>query len=683
MLHQSYDPLLVVVSILVASLAGYAALDLSARVAGASRTASRIRWVAASAAAMGIGIWSMHFVAMLALDVGVPIAYDVSLLLLSVAVAVSASAITFTAAFSRRVSTARLGLASLAMGPAIAGMHYIGMAAMRMPATVHYRPGLVALSVVIAVGASFAALLLARHFRQTLPGSPAPKIGASILMGAAVYGMHYTGMIAARFTPGADSATAMQSGVIASEALGWAIAVGAMLIIGLAVFAGIAERRLDAANRVAQEATRERARVVETLHQIGQSLASELDLQRIVQSVTDAATQLTGAQFGAFFYNLVNDAGEAYTLYTISGVPREAFERFPMPRNTPVFAPTFYGEGVVRSDDITRDARYGRMAPYHGMPDGHLPVRSYLAVPVISRSGAVLGGLFFGHEEVGVFQASHEQLATGIAGWAAVAMDNARLFEAEQRARVEAERANRAKSDFLAVMSHELRTPLNAILGYTDLIIAGASGEVSESVQGKLQRVGLSARHLLSLIEEILTFSRLEAGEEKVDITTVDVAEMLGEIQALMEPQALAKGIRFECRAPEGRISLESDVKKIRQMLLNLVSNAIKFTDHGHVSAIAELVGDDVRFVVTDTGHGVSPAHLERIFDAFWQVEGSATRAAGGTGLGLTVSRRLARLLGGDITVDSELGRGSTFTLTLPRVQRSAEQRAATAMATV
>jgi GAF domain-containing protein len=210
---------------------------------------------------------------------------------------------------------------------------------------------------------------------------------------------------------------------------------------------------------------------------VGSALISELDLSALVQMVTDEATRLTGAQFGAFFYNVLDEAGESYTLYSISGASREIFSQFPMPRNTHVFEPTFRGTGIVRSDDITNDPRYGQSPPYYGKPEGHLPVVSYLAVPVITRAGEVLGGLFFGHEERGVFDERHERLAVGIAGWAAVAIDNARLYEGERRARTdaesarrEAELANKAKTEFLATMSHELRTPLNAIAGYVDLL---------------------------------------------------------------------------------------------------------------------------------------------------------------------------------------------------------------------
>ena len=188
----------------------------------------------------------------------------------------------------------------------------------------------------------------------------------------------------------------------------------------------------------------EEAQILELLNKVGTAVAAELDLERAVQIVTDAATELSGAAFGSIFYNVIDENGEAYTLYTISGVPREAFSKFPMPRNTAVFGPTFSGEGVVRSDDITLDPRYGRNAPYRGMPEGHLPVRSYLAVPVKSRSGEVLGGLFFGHPEIGVFGERAERILAAIAVQAGIAIDKAQLYRAAQdeiarRERVEAE----------------------------------------------------------------------------------------------------------------------------------------------------------------------------------------------------------------------------------------------------
>nr|WP_062338211.1 GAF domain-containing SpoIIE family protein phosphatase [Herbidospora sakaeratensis] len=189
------------------------------------------------------------------------------------------------------------------------------------------------------------------------------------------------------------------------------------------------------------ERLQEETRLVETLHEVGRALAADLDLPRIVRTACDAATSLTGAAFGSFFYNVYDMNGESYFLYVLSGVPRSAFEGFPMPRNTKVFDPTFQGEGVIRMHDVRADPRYGQNPPYHGMPKGHLDVRSYLAVPVISPSGEVLGGFFFGHPEVGMFTARHEQLASGVAAQAAVAMDNARLYQRHRDAAVELQRS--------------------------------------------------------------------------------------------------------------------------------------------------------------------------------------------------------------------------------------------------
>jgi serine phosphatase RsbU (regulator of sigma subunit) len=179
----------------------------------------------------------------------------------------------------------------------------------------------------------------------------------------------------------------------------------------------------------------------EMLNRVGQAISARLDLDEIVQLVTDSATAVTGAQFGAFFYNVLDEHGAAFQLYTLSGAPRQAFERFPMPRATAIFAPTFNGEGPLRIKDVRADPRHGHNPPFNGMPKGHLPVHSYLAVPVKMSDGEVVGGLFFGHSEVGVFDAEAERLATGIAAQAAIALENARLYDAAQR---EIERRKRA-----------------------------------------------------------------------------------------------------------------------------------------------------------------------------------------------------------------------------------------------
>ncbi|SDR41948.1 PAS domain S-box-containing protein [Paraburkholderia fungorum] len=239
---------------------------------------------------------------------------------------------------------------------------------------------------------------------------------------------------------------------------------------------------------------REESRTLEILNRVGSTVAAELDLKRAVQIVTDAATELTGAAFGSFFYNVLDEQGGSYMLYTLSGVPQDTFEKFPMPRNTGVFAPTFGGEGIVRSDDITKDPRYGHNAPHRGMPEGHLKVRSYLAAPVQSRNGEVVGGLFFGHPESGVFTERAERIVAGIAAQAAIAIDNARLYEAAQREIAERTRAQNALRDLNETLE---RRVIEAVTDRDRLWELSEDLLVVADIEGRLQRVSPSWSSML------------------------------------------------------------------------------------------------------------------------------------------------------------------------------------------
>ena len=248
----------------------------------------------------------------------------------------------------------------------------------------------------------------------------------------------------------------------------------------------------------------------------------------------------------------------------------------------------------------------------------------------------------------------------------AMAVDNSRLHEAERRARAEAEAANQAKSDFLAIMSHELRTPLTAVVGYTELLADEVVGPVNETQRDHLARVRASSEHLLMLIEDILSFARIEAGREHVRIEDFGLAALLEQASVIVRPLAEKQGIDFMLAGHGSRAVLRSDPQKVRQIIINLLANAVKFTASGHVRLSARVVGDRVEFEVSDTGPGIAMEHLERVFDAFWQVDQRMTRKTGGTGLGLSVARQLARLLGGDVSVRSVIGQGSVFTVDLP-----------------
>jgi signal transduction histidine kinase/CHASE3 domain sensor protein len=286
-----------------------------------------------------------------------------------------------------------------------------------------------------------------------------------------------------------------------------------------------------------------------------------------------------------------------------------------------------------------------------------LQIKSALIVPMIAR-GRTLGALTLISTQEGRHYGDADlTLAMEIATRAAIAIDNAQLYRSTLA-------ASEAKSTFLATMSHELRTPLNAIIGYQSLLKEGIDGSLNESQLVQLSRIRAGADHLLSLIDEILTYSRVEAGKEVVRLDEAELRPIVDDAVTMVTPLAKAKRLNVRVDVPDAR--LVTDAGKLRQILVNILSNAVKFTDRGEITLRARLNGDEARFSVSDTGLGIATENQQRIFEPFWQVEQSSTRRAGGTGLGLTVSRSLARLLGGEVSVESKLGDGSIFTLTLP-----------------
>ncbi len=404
---------------------------------------------------------------------------------------------------------------------------------------------------------------------------------------------------------------------------------------------------------------RENAEVTETLNNVGTIVASDLDRDKVVQAVTDAATELTTAGFGAFFYNVLNESGEAYTLFTISGVPREAFAGFPMPRNTEVFAPTFKGTGLVRSPDITKDPRYGHNAPYHGMPPGHLPVRSYLAVPVKGRSGDVVGGLFFGHPDVGRFTDHHERLAVGVASWASVALENARLYASVQE-------ASRIKDAFLASLSHELRTPLNAMLGYARILRSGIVGP--DKRDKAIETIERNATSLTQIVEDVLDISRFVSGKLRLHVQPVEFPDIARSAVDAIMPAADAKGLRIETIIDPVATPISGDPERLQQVMWNLLSNAVKFTNRGgKVQVRLERVNSHVEVAVSDTGIGISPEFLPYVFERFRQADAGISRERGGLGLGLSIAKQLTEMHGGTIEASSGgINQGATFRVKIP-----------------
>ena len=432
--------------------------------------------------------------------------------------------------------------------------------------------------------------------------------------------------------------------------------------------------------RRAEEALRDESRVLEILNETGAAIASTLDLEKLVQAVTDAATQLSGARFGAFFYNMTDEHGDAYVLYTLSGLPRESFDRFGQPRATLLFGPTFRGESPIRCDDVLRDPRYGKMSPHHGLPPGHPPVRSFLAAPVVSRAGETIGGLFFGHPDVGVFNERAERIVVSIAAQAAIAIDNARLyddvrrvaldrerlFEAERAARADAERIGRMKDEFLGTLSHELRTPLNAMLGWSQVLLSGKSKP--EDLKRGLEAIARNARAQTRLIEDLLDMNRIVSGKLRLDVQPTDLAAVIDAALDAVKPSAESKGIRVYKVIDAGAGAVSGDPGRLQQVVWNLLSNAIKFTPKGgKVSVLLSRVNSEVEITVADSGCGIDAPFLPYVFDRFRQADSSTTRGHGGLGLGLSIVRNLVELHGGTTRAESAgEGKGATFIVSLP-----------------
>jgi len=486
--------------------------------------------------------------------------------------------------------------------------------------------------------------------------------------------------------------------------------------------------------RQMSHALRDEANLLEILNKIGATIAAELDLDQAVQVVTDAAKELTGAAFGAFFYNVLDERGERYTLYSISGVPREAFSRFPMPRNTKVFAPTFNGEAIVRSADIKRDPRYGNSAPYFGMPEGHLPVCSYLAAPVVSRSGEVLGGLFFGHPEPDVFTERAERLLLGVAAQAAIAIDNARLYQAaqteiaqrtlteqalreseerqlrlnetleakvvertlelqaaneqlltaaEERERVEEALRHAQKMEAIGKLTggvaHDFNNLLQVIAGNLQLLARDINGH--EAGERRLRNALAGVTRGSKLASQLLAFGRRQPMRPKV----VNLGRFVRDMDDMLR-RALGEEIEIETVISGGLWNTMVDPSQVENALLNLAINARdamkgrgKLTiEAGNASldAVYAAAHPDVRpgqyvmLAVTDTGSGMSGEVMEHAFEPFF-----TTKPEGqGTGLGLSMVWGVVKQSEGHIKIYSEVGEGTTIRIYLPR-SRQEEDR--------
>ncbi len=732
-----YDYRLVALSVVIAIFASYSALDLAGRVTSA-RGVTRSIWLSSGAIVMGIGIWSMHYVGMLAFKLPVAVKYDWPTVLLSLLAAIFASAIALFVTSREKMGPFRAATGSLFMGGGIAGMHYIGMAAMRLPARCQYSQKNVAASVILAVVISWIALWLTFHFRENTNSSIWKKVLSAIVMGQAIPVMHYTGMAAASFTPSLANQGKLSHALNISSLVSVSIIIAALMIQGFTILTAVVDRRFSEQASTLETSERRARLILET------SLDSYVEMDSEGR-ITDWNAQAENT----FGWGLEDVSGKDLTSLIIPPSCRQFYEHNVRRLRAPHVDHTLhlrFETCATRRDnrklpvEITMSAMRRNKARYfaafvrdltqretaeekfkgllESSPEATILVNSkgmiaacntraervfgYSRAELLNQSVDMLLPVRFrgqhpGHRAGFISNAQVRPMGSGLE---LVAMrKNGGEFPAEislcplksgegilisalilditERKNIEqvlrgakesAEAANEAKSTFLATMSHEIRTPMNGILGMTELVL---DTDLTEEQRENLGMVKLSAESLLSIINDILDFSKIEAGKMELESIPFDLRESLGETMKTLAFRANRKNLELIWDVqPDVSEGLVGDPGRVRQILINLVGNSIKFTETGEIFiGVEEESHQDattvLHFSVKDTGVGIPADKQKKVFEAFSQADGSMARKYGGSGLGLAICTKLVALLGGRIWLESELGCGSTFHFTL------------------
>lgn len=606
MIYGHYNPALVALSILIAICASYTALNLATQTTAA---AGRVRaaWLTGGAFSLGLGIWAMHYIGMLAFRLPVPVVYDLPIVLWSLFAACLASGVALYIVSRPRLNINNVIFGSLLMAVGICAMHYLGMAAMRLPASLHYNVWIVALSVLIAITVSSVALWIVFHLRRAEHGSGWLRIASAVIMGFAIASMHYTGMAAVCFQHA--PMLSYDNNAVSVSSVGTAgIAGTTLLVLVMALTTGFVNRRF---------------------------LLQERNLQLREQEIR------------LFFEN------------NVAAVCRVSLDSRVLAANFHFISQLGYES---ESEVLGMDFRDHYCDPVY-WPE---------VLPQIQQQKRICG-----HQVE--YKDKHGQSRWKLVNYSllenpgapaevlAISMDISDLKQAQEdyrRAKEKAEAASEAKSQFLAVMSHELRTPLNAILGLTGLVL---DGDLSEEHRECLTMVRDSGETLLSIINDVLDFSKIEANCLELHPQTFSLRQLV--LQSAKSLSVMAKDKPLTVSAEVHDMvgdHFVGDVQRLRQILVNLVGNAIKFTDKGQVVLRVEeetpcSQGVLVGFSVSDTGIGIPADKLQSVFESFAQVDSSTTRRFGGTGLGLTITRSLVTAMGGTIRADSREGQGSTF----------------------
>lgn len=556
---------------------------------------------------MGCGIWSMHFTAMLAFQLPIEVSYNIPLTLFSLVLAVISSGFGLFYCNTLPILPRKVVVGGIAMGVGVVGMHYTGMAAMQMNATMYYTPGLFTLSIVIALGAASAALWLLVHANNILKNKKGFKIISALTMGIAVFGMHFTGMTATNFV---SNERVLKNSLIPIDANWLAIGISTFILItlGIAILTSFIQR-------IASQEARTQA----ILDGVVDGIIT-IDKKGIILSFNRASERIFG-------YMECEILGRNVKLL-MPDPYREEHDRY-----LQKYLDTGQSKIIGVGREVVGLKKDGKTFPLD------------LSVSQIIINDKV--------NFTGIFRDISE-----------IKMQEDRLKDAVKAA----EKANRAKSEFLSRMSHELRTPMNAILGFSQLLRYDTKNPLTDSQKVKVEEVLKGGKHLLELINEILDLSRIESGQLDLSVDDILVSNLIADTLALISPMAAQRNIQITnhlSNHPE--LSIKADRTRFKQVLLNLLSNAVKYNqEDGSITLDFQKSDDDrIRIDIIDTGAGISEDNQNLLFQPFNRLEVDHL-AVEGTGIGLTITKRLIELMNGTISVQSTIGEGSRFSIEIP-----------------